>query len=202
MIKRIAFIVPYVAVALGLFVFHSAWFALVGYHVGMVAFLYFGKADVDPRLFLPRNNILLIVGMIVFGLIGGIGLGIMWDRFGVSDQAGMILSAWGLNSVSWIPFIVYFALVNPWLEEIYWRGWLGDDQKHPVLNDFLFAGYHLMIVGLFVNIGWTLFAFFALIVAAWAWRQIARMDRSLFAPSLSHLAADASILIVAYLWVR
>ncbi len=122
-----------------------------------------------------------------------------WNIFGLPAEIPQMLRQLGLVQGSWLPFILYFSLVNPWLEEIYWRGWLGSQAHHPIPDDLWFGAYHLLILAPFVSWPWLLLALVALTGAAWSWRQVARITGSLFAPGLAHLLADFSILLAIYL---
>jgi membrane protease YdiL (CAAX protease family) len=99
-------------------------------------------------------------------------------------------------------FIAYFSLVNPFIEEYFWRGVLGDNSKKPTLGDFIYAGYHTIILWGKVNPFSILFAVTILTSAGWLWRQIAREDDGLLAPVLGHMAADFTILLTIYLRTR
>jgi hypothetical protein len=120
----------------------------------------------------------------------------LWPFLHVSPRLPQTLLEWGLNSGSWPWFIAYSALVNPWLEELYWRGWQGSASRHLVTTDFFFAGFHLVILAPFLSIYWLAFAFIILVSTGWLWRRVTTRYDSLLVSGLSHLAADVSILLV------
>lgn len=199
-LRRLAPLVPYIAVSLGLFVAHSAWAALIGYHLLMAAFLTVSDAWPEQlRKFRSPGRLRWIVLALLVGLSGGLGLYFLWPVFGIIPSLGKELLPLGLNSVSWPFFILYFSLVNPWLEEIFWRGWLGSPSQKPVLNDLFFAGFHLLVIGAYAPWPSMLFGLLTLTSVGWLWRQVTRREGSLLPASLSHLVADAAILIVIYL---
>ena len=101
-----------------------------------------------------------------------------------------------------MPFIAYFALVNPFVEETFWRGYLGSDTRSLHVSDLLYAGFHGLILLGKVRAGSILFALLVLMLAGWFWRQIFREDRGLLAPVLGHMAADLPILLAVYSKVR
>ncbi len=109
------------------------------------------------------------------------------------------LASVGLSGYSWLLFVFYHALVNPWLEEVFWRGFLGSRAMYPTTEDLLFAGYHIPIMALFLGWPWLIPAFSVLLISAWFWRWLARKCNGLVVPALSHLAGDASVM--AALWV-
>jgi hypothetical protein len=192
-------LVPYIAVAVGLFALKSAWAALVGYHIGIVIALSLAGQWRHGLRLRPGGSALWLVSSVVVSSLAGYLLFAHWDFVHVAAQTPSALRQLGLDSASWLPFILYFSLVNPWLEEIYWRGWLGSDTQRPILDDLWFGGYHLLILAPFVSWPWLLVAFLVLAGTAWAWRQVTRLTGSLFFPGLAHLLADFSILSAIFL---
>jgi hypothetical protein len=89
-------------------------------------------------------------------------------------------------------------LVNPFVEEYYWRGFLGNSTYSVYVSDFLYAGFHALILLGNVRTGSIIYSLFLLILAGWFWRQIAREDQGLLAPVLGHMAADFTILLAVY----
>jgi len=189
---------PYLAVWLGLYVFGNAWAAILDYHAGILLLVTLAKAWPGREAFrvsAPLWKILL------FGLAGcsaGILLYALWPYLQFSSLLGEVLLQWGLQPNAWPLFIAYGALVNPWLEEIYWRGWLGSAAKKPILRDFAFGGFHLVILARFLSPIWLAVALFILTFSGWMWRQVDRVEQSMLAASLFHMAADVSILIVVW----
>jgi len=93
---------------------------------------------------------------------------------------------------------VYFTFVNPFVEEYFWRGYLGSKTKSLHTTDFLYAGYHALVLINKVQTGSIIFSLGVLVLASWFWRQIAREDGGLLAPVLGHMAADLTIMAVVY----
>ena len=50
------------------------------------------------------------------------------------------------SSTSWLLFIAYFSLVNPFIEEYFWRGVLGSNTKKFYIGDLVYAGYHALVL--------------------------------------------------------
>jgi len=193
---------PYITVWLGLYVFKNAWAAILGYHIGIV--LLVTLAGAWPRLgeFRPTMPVWQVL---VFGLTGcmaGISVYFLWPFIHVSPQLTDALPGWGLTPRVWPLFIAYSTFINPWLEEAYWRGWLGNTAQHPIVQDAFFAGFHLVILAPFFPAPWLAVAFIVLAVSGWMWRQVTRAEKSLLASSLFHMAADVSILLVVWSTVR
>jgi membrane protease YdiL (CAAX protease family) len=70
----------------------------------------------------------------------------LWPWLAVPPAINSHLQSIGLTADSWPYFIAYFIIINPWLEEFFWRGFLVNLSRKIVLNDLLFAGYHLLVL--------------------------------------------------------
>jgi len=199
--KWIAPILAYLAVGIGLFVFHSAWGALVGFHLAMIGSLLIARPNIPIKLLFKSSNPKWIILSVLLCGSSGIALYFLWDLFRFAPDFSAQIAAWGLNAHTWIPFITYFVLVNPLLEEYFWRGYLGSDAKTLHGTDFSFAGYHILILINKLHIFAIVYAVCLLIAASWLWRQIKREDQGLLAPVLGHMAADLTILMAVYLHI-
>lgn len=190
--------VPYLSVLFGLFVCRSAWAAIFTYHAGIAAVIFFSKRRVSFRQIAggaDRKLLLLSVGI---GAAGGVALFLLWPVLSVPADIAAYLRGIGLTPAAWPIFIAYYAAVNPVLEEYYWRGFLGSDSSRPVLNDFLFGGYHLLVLSGKAGAIWLVALLFILAGAAWYWRQTKRITGGLLPATLSHLAADFTIIYVIF----
>ena len=197
-LRRAGVLLPYLAVVLGLFVAHNAWLAMMAYHAGMMILLAVASAWPQARRLGALAPGWWSMLMFLSGIGSGIGLGLLWPWLGIDSRLGARLTVWGLTAGTWLPFITYFSLVNPWLEELYWRGWLGSMSRRPVPSDLWFGGYHVLILAPFVGWPWLSLVWLSLSGASWLWRQIVRRDGSLITTFLFHLGADASIAIAIY----
>ena len=196
--KWFAPIPAYLAVGLGLFQFHSAWGALLGFHIAILLSLLIAKPEISIAVLFKNTKIKWVILSILLCGSSGIGLFILRDYFGFADDFSSQTEWLGLTSITWIPFIAYFASVNPFVEEYFWRGYLGDQTKSLHLSDFAYAGFHALVMFGKVSLGAIFFGLVALVIAGWFWRQIGREDGGLLAPVLGHMAADCSILIAVY----
>lgn len=198
LIRLIPALVPYLTVAFGLLAIHNAWAAIFVYHASIVAISFFSKKAVPLRqLFRSLNNKILLLSVVI-GALGGVTLYLLWPWLAVPFDIDTYLRSIGLTNASWPYFIAYYVLFNPFLEEYYWRGFLGSTAKRPVLNDFLFGGYHLIVLAGKVGFIWIIVVFLVLSGAAWYWRQISRITGGLSAAIISHLAADLTVILAIY----
>jgi len=194
--KWLAPIPPYLAVWAGLFLFKSAWFTLVGFHIAILFVLAFMRPEIPINLLFESKHPKWILFSVLFCSTSGIGLYFLWDVFGIAPDLPAQLRSIGLNPLSWVAFIGYFSLVNPWIEEYFWRGVLGNSTKKPHIIDVVYAGYHALALWGRVHPLSILLAVMILASAGWFWRQMSRMDEGLLAAVLGHAVADFSILMV------
>jgi len=188
----------YLAVGLGIFRFHNAWGALAGFHAAIILSLLIARPNISVSTLLKSTKIKWIALSVLLCGSSGIALYFLWDQFGFAPDLPSQIEALGLTSSTWIPFIAYFSLVNPFVEETFWRGYLGDGTKRVHASDFVYSGFHALIMIGKVRVDAILFGLSMLVLAGWFWRQIAREDGGLLAPVLGHIAADFTILMAVY----
>ncbi len=195
-------LIAYVSMVLGLYVFHSAWAAFGFYHGLILVVMLSDKNRSYWHELITGWDWRVGAGAIVFGFGGGVVLYLLAPLAGIDSlMIGPVLSRLGLQGGSWLLFVFYHSLVNPWFEEVFWRGRLGCDHKRPVLNDVFFAGYHILVLVLFLDWIWILLAAVILTLAGWLWRQMRQQRQGLLLPVISHMSADASIMAVVY-WLN
>jgi len=199
--KWVAVLSAYLAIGVGLFVFHSAWGTLLGFHAVLLVSILIAKPDIPSKILITSTNKKWIFLNILLCGSSGVALHFLWDYFRFVNDFPQQVEALGLNASNWPVFIAYFVLVNPFIEEYFWRGYLGSGSKSLQPSDFLFAGYHALIVVNKVHIFSILYALFVLVLAGWFWRQTARKDSGLLATVLGHMAADLSILVTVFYMV-
>ncbi len=189
---------PYLAVGLGLFWFRNGWAALLGFHIAIALALWLARSQIPVQTLFKSNDIRWVALSIILSGSVGIFLYLFWSGFGVTSDFPTHVEVLGLNSSNWAAFIAYFSLVNPCMEEYFWRGYLGSATKGLHLSDFVYAGFHGMILAGSVSVISILCSLTILVLAGWFWRQLARENGGLLAPVLGHMAADFTILMTIY----
>jgi membrane protease YdiL (CAAX protease family) len=200
--KWLAPILPYFAVWVGLFIFKNAWVTLLGFHLAIAVALILLRPALPLNTFFKRAKRRHIFLSLFFGIASGLCLYLLRDVFAVSANLRAQLAEIGLNDSTWFGFIAYFAFVNPFFEEYFWRGILGSDTKQFYIGDLIYAGYHILVVWNKTHPLSMVLMICVLTLAGWFWRQCYRRDGSLLAPLLGHLAGDLSILLAAYFMAR
>ncbi|MBI5351813.1 MAG: CPBP family intramembrane metalloprotease [Chloroflexi bacterium] len=199
--KWIAPILPYLAVWAGLFLFKSAWLSLLGFHAAILLVLAIARPNIPIKILFQSRSIKWIFANLLLCGLSGMGLYFLWDKFGIASDLPERLESIGLTSSSWAGFIAYFSLVNPFIEEYFWRAYLGSDRRGFHIGDLIYAGYHGLIMINKMHILSILFALTCLTFIGWFWRQSRREDEGLLTAVLGHMAADFSILVCVVLKV-
>lgn len=197
-LRRVAPLIPYLTVGLGVFVFHNAWVAILSYHVGMLGLLFLSGSKISLRRAYSGKTVWLPVLGAVAGAASGVILYLIWPMLSIPGDISKFVAGLGINSATWPFFLVYFILVNPVIEEYFWRGFLGSSSRLFTLDDALFAGYHILVLAGQISTFWLVGCFIVLTLAAWAWRQINRMNGGILASTVSHLTADIMVILTIY----
>lgn len=196
--KWIAPILVYAAVAIGMFLWRSAWGGLLAFHSAIVISLLIAKPNIPFKILFTGTNLKWTLLSILLCGSSGITLYLLWDKFGIAEDITARVQEMGLTASTWLPFIAYFTIVNPILEEYFWRAYLGSPTGDFHVSDFLYSGFHGLILMNKVQPDVILYCLATLVLAGWFWRQIMRNDGGLRAPLLGHMAADLSILMAVY----
>ena len=195
-----AALAPYAALAISFFILHNAWIALVSFHLSMLAFIFLNRSRISWRANFKSGNYKIYIINTVMGA-AAIVFYFLRPLWGLDQDVQPILKSIGLSQGNYLYLLAYFVVVNPWIEEYFWRGYLGNAAKGITPGDLLFAGYHVMLLATVIGAIWLIPAFVILFSAAWFWRQCDRWSRGLGASILSHIAADAAISVVLILMI-
>ncbi len=196
--------IPYAAVGIGLYVFGSAWIAVGLYYGGAIIYIAVtGRKELmagpatwagsRPTL-CARDRRLAIVTCGVFAL-AGVAAFYLWPVAARADvDLAGFLEAMGLGGRRLAVFAVVFCLLNPAVEEVFWRGCLGDDRRRVSWIDAAFAGYHVPVLVMVMNVGMSAAAFGILCTASWYLRRLRHKSGGLGIGWAAHLLADVSIM--------
>src|SRR5215510_10511078 len=98
--KWIAPALVYLAVGLGLFVFHSAWGALLGFHLAIIISLLIAKPNIPLSILFKSTNIKWIFLSILLCGSSGFTLYFLWKQFGFASDLSVQVNALGLNATT------------------------------------------------------------------------------------------------------
>jgi hypothetical protein len=192
-------LLPYLTVAIGLFWVQSALITLLGFHFAIILSLVLARSQFPVKVLFQSRDIRWVVLNILLCSSSGISLYFFWTYFRATSDLSAHITSFGLTRTTWPVFISYFVLVNPWIEEYFWRGYLGSSTRGLYPSDFLYSGFHGLILRGNLQTSAVLYSLVVLVLAGWFWRQVARADHGLLAPVLGHMAADFTILMAIYL---
>lgn len=194
---------PYAAVLIGLYILRNAWIAIGLYHFGIALFLIAGdRNSLLKKIRTGFNPKIATAGVVIPAMIFPV-IFIFWEHMQLENvRLNTALANFGLHGSSWFFFMIYFSTVHPFLEEMYWRGYLECNHKYFSWTDFAFAGYHILVLAWFIKLPWLAIAFIALTVAAYGWRYVARKLEGLVVPLISHIVADVSIIAVTNVLIQ
>ena len=201
-LKLISALVPYAAVLAGLYVLKNAWVAIGLYHFGIAAFLIAGdRKNLLKKVCAGWNSVMAIAAVVMSLMIFPI-IFFFWGHMQLEPMPlNSTLVNFGLHGTSWFFFMIYFSTVQPFLEELYWRGYLECNHKYLSWPDFAFVGYHILVLAWFIKLPWLVIAFIVLTIAAYIWRYMASKLEGLAVPLLSHIVADINIIAVTYILI-
>lgn len=188
--------IPYIAVLIGLPVLKNGWLTILLFHAGIIAVLFLCRPHIQFH-FQARNKLLLAAG-IVFTAMAGVVVFFSWGF--VSKAPGILkkmVYTFRLYNWSSIVFIIYFSLVNPLLEELYWRILL-NPKKHGFIIDILYSLYHVLILVYFIKWYFCIPAAIILAIAGMIWRIIHNKYKDDLTIVISHAIADLSIILALY----
>lgn len=193
-VKWAALTVPYLAVAIGLHWLGSVWITLLLYHSGMLAVLIATRFDWRElaRGWQRVPGIMMLLVCATAGLLLVLFSGWLFPDIGLGR---IRIDSLGIGGSAWIPFLIYYILATPVLEEAFWRGTLGRTRKWFDVVDLIFAGYHVGVLILFVPPVAIILSFFSLWGAAMLWRLVRHRLGGLLVPVLTHFVADLSIML-------
>ena len=203
------------AAYVGLYIFHTAWATFVLYHGLCIAGAAYHRRVYGP----PKNRTVPLldwVQLTVTGLIGCLASIFIIRRFGV--VVGLIdpslvrhtmnMLYHGSGMVSYLPLCAYFAIVNPIVEEHFWRGAIYQRLQDSgvasrgalVASCLLFGSWHWLIIRLLFPPAMALVVVAGIMVAGVFFAQTYDRLHSLSAVALVHsLAGDLpGIIAFAY----
>ena len=185
---------PYIGIGAGLLWLHSAWAGILIYHAQMLAWNWRRFPELARGWSVPALLLVVLPALAV-------GPGV-WFLLPIALRDPGALDVWlganGLTGASFALMVPYFALVNAAIEEVHWSGLRGADARGWI-GHLAFTGYHGLVLWPAIRPGWVFATLALLLFASFVWDQTGRRARGLLIPTLSHLIADAGIVVVAYL---
>ncbi len=119
------------------------------------------------------------------------------------ERLDALLAGTGLESGRRLGFALYFCLVNPVFEEVFWRQLFARPGAQFTIEDALFGAFHALILAPFLSPPFVAGGVVLLTLVAWFWRWLRFRLGGLALPVAGHCLGDAMFsAIVAVLAAR
>jgi len=188
----------------GLYFFHSGWTAILLYHGVLAGALTLQKPRWEGAHTILRGYNTAAAVVLVL-LSAGFGWAFYMFIHRLDPEGVHVLrrvSHSGLTISGLALFAVYVSVVNPVLEELYWRR--NYAAPHGVVFDGFYALLHLPIFCFFGN--FTPLQLFlpvgGLVLAGSLWRGVARRRNGLASAILGHASGDLAVMVAIGLLLR
>lgn len=189
---------PYLAVLLWLFYFKNAFVSVLLYHLLLFICILGINGKKAIQLLasgFDRKTSWLCLG----GLLPTIVILMVWPIAKVeSVDIADLFELVGLSKIAFCVFAFYACLVNPFLEESFWRGCFQPTLKRPAFIDLFFGGYHAIIVIPVLKLPFVILTFALMACVSWIFRNIYRLAGGLAIPLGIHIIADIAILAAVW----
>ncbi len=182
---------PYIAVLICWNIFQNAWAAIALYHLQI---LFWAVHAPRKKLFGGFNLKYLVFA--VPAAAAGPALYLLLP-FITRTELSEWLSAYGLAGPGLAAMIPYFGIIHPLLEQIHWSRL----REQTALAHPLFAGYHLLVLASLLTLPWLSVCFIILLTASVCWQYFTRKTGNLLLPVFSHILADLSLILAAWIIV-
>lgn len=189
-----AAVLSFLAIVVGLYVFKSASVAIGSYYFVIVCVVAMcSPVDLFKSLFVGWHSRAVIIFVGVTAMVGPAILFFwpraMLDGIVLSDMIGQ----YGIDAGAIGPFSMAAVIINPIMEEVYWRGCLPGKTAGPGWVDVAFGACHVPILMLVIRPQFIVGVFIVLVCAGWAFRYIRLKTGGLLVSWIGHAVADAGI---------
>lgn len=185
---------------IGLHFFKSAVTAIAIYYITIIcAVLMDSPGRHLKSVFMGWHTKAAIAFLVVTGLVAPAIL-FHWSRAKLPGiELAHALAQFGINNVAIKFFAVGAVLINPIMEELFWRGCLLEKSSKPSWLDAVFAAYHVPILMLVIRWPFIAGVFVILACTSWAFRYIRLKAGGLLIPWIAHTVADAGIAVAVWM---
>lgn len=202
-------ILPYSIIWLGMNFFKSAVWSLALYHgFCLLPGIICGREVFRKTLRVPTY--LQLLGLVVASALFSFGTLFTYKHFGATVLSDThvfeLMKTLGYNRDIFTPLCIYIVVVNPALEELFWRGFVMNklDELCPesphcglIWSSFAYGAFHYPIMQLVMYPGWAEFGTVALMVYGAGLGVLYRKTNSVIMPALAHaLLTDLSAVLL------
>lgn len=196
-LQRFWLAAPFLSMAVGILLLKSGWAALLIYHTLILAALSVNRKRISLSTLVKGFSIwpFLLMLLIAVGLYSGL-TGYAISKGFVGEKVAILAGSCGPL------FVAYLLLVNPPLEELFWRELFASKTKFFSPGDFLFGCFHFPILLLFLSPLNLPMGFLIIAIGGWGWRQMRNRYGGLLLPWLGHFFADLVLVAVVLRLLR
>ncbi len=193
---RIWLLGPYVAIGVGLLIMRNAWATVCGFHGIMLAALWLHRRRWRVDALWGGGRPSWLPAIVLSVLAFGYGLTQLAGLFpGYGRHLRIVLNSLSLSGAGMGALGAYLCLVNPVIEEAFWRGLFFEGRKRLALSDLAYGGVHFLVFLPFMFSHYALIAAAFLSAMGYLWRRIASQQKGLAMPIAWHALGDASIIL-------
>lgn len=177
--------------AVGVMVFRSGWVALLLYHLCIVLAVLMNRDRIslsDLRRGFAMWPLLLMILIAVGGYFVLTAHAVSNGFTG--EKVGRLAGSAGVG------FVIYLLVVNPPLEEIFWRDLFASRSKRPSFGDLLFGCFHVPVFMLFLSPAMIPVGILLISIGGWGWRQMRIRYNGLLLPWMGHFLADLMLIAI------
>lgn len=199
---------PCLAMFAGLYTMHSATWAYVFYHgICLLPIIIWGRGLWIPSLKRPKKGhcLALLAASVVFSCVALFTYEFFGPRLLSNDSVLTLLKDLGYSRGVFIGLGVYTIVVNPLLEEIFWRGIVFnqlDKLRNPPFKHFgiicssiAYAAFHYLIFRMVLFPGWAEVATLLLAIYGGLLAIIYRRSGSILTTAIAHgLLTDTAVI--------
>lgn len=186
---------PYLAFGIGLLLLHNAWIALAAFHGSIITALVVHRDRWSLKALWRGGRLLYlpIIGLSV--LLFGLWLSsFAGQHSGYGNELLKMLASVHLKgSTALYGLAIYVCLVNPILEEAFWRGLFVSRHRRITLSDLAYGCFHFLVFLPFMYVSYAAAAATFLVAMGYLWRQIANRSQGLALPVAWHALGDVAI---------
>lgn len=187
----------------GLYLWHSGWAALLLYHCVLLGAMILGKPSGKPDVIFRGFSFKAVFFLVLLSLATG---WMFYDFIHRLDPHGTYvlrkLSLAGFTPFSLIPFLFYVSVINPVLEEFYWRR--NYAESGGGIFDVFYALLHIPMFCFFGKLTpvQLIIPVAGLVMAGALWRMVAGKVDGLASSIIGHGTGDFAMVVAILLIVK
>lgn len=194
---------PYIPIGAGLLLFKNAWIAVLGFHGVILAALWIHRNKWNIATLWNGGGLAWLPVIMVLTLAFGIGLIWIAELFpGYDRYLRRVLRGLGVSGPWMAVLAIYTCMVNPVLEEAFWRGLFFEGHRRPAISDLAYGGIHVLVFLPFMSFHQALVGAVFLVGIGYLWRTIARRRGGLALPLAWHALGDVVVILVVAWIIR